>query len=224
MRLKDLPPEERPRERLLEVGPEKLSTAELIAILLGSGIRGRSALHLAQEILAQSGSLRKLLDQGVAGLERIPGVKRAKAVQLVAALELGRRLWREMREARPVVTSAAEAVALLLEELRHRPVEHFVVLVLDTRHHVLDLVHLAVGTADEALVSPREVFAEVLRRRGRKVILAHNHPSGDPTPSAEDVLLTRRLVEAGKLLDVEVVDHIVVGADGYVSLRESGRW
>lgn len=218
--IKALPLAERPRERLIARGPAAVSTAELLAILLGSGEgRGVSALDLAGRLLAEAGGLRELAAAGVADLWRRRGIGPAKAVRLVAAFELGRRAAAEAAE-RTVIRGPADVAKLLGGTLRDLRQEHLCVVLLSTRNHVLGVETVSVGGLDGTVVHPREVFRTALLRSAAAVVLVHNHPSGDPTPSPDDVAITRRLVEAGRLLGVEVIDHVIVGDGRYASLRE----
>jgi DNA repair protein RadC len=216
-----LPPDARPRERLRRAGAAALAPTELLALLLGTGGPGRRAVRVAEGLLATFESLGRLSRAGVEELEQVPGVGPAKAAALVAAFELGRRA-AIPEEARPVIRSAADAARWLVPAMGTLEREHFRVLVLNTRHEVLAAVDVAVGGLNAAAVHPRDVFTEAVRRRAAAVILAHNHPSGHPDPSPDDLALTRRLCEAGRIVGVDVLDHLVVGHGRYVSLRERG--
>jgi DNA repair protein RadC len=220
-RITDLHQAERPRERLAALGPQALSNAELIAILLRVGVRGENAVQVGQRLL-QPG--------GLAGLHRMPfeeltrqrGIGEAKAAQIKAAIELGRRLTIESPEERPTVNSPADAAALLQYEMSALEQEHLRVILLDTRNHVLDIAEIYRGSVNSSQVRVGEVFKAAVRRGAPALIVAHNHPSGDPTPSPDDVAVTRAFVQAGKLLDVDVLDHLVIGQGRYVSLKERG--
>lgn len=229
-RLRELPRGERPRERLLRHGPGALSNAELLAILLriGDASTGRSALDLAREILAlgarrggDESGLGFLVTAAVEELTGVKGIGFAKAVQLKAAVELGRRVAAASR-ARQTVTSPAEAHELLMEEMRHLDREEFRTILLDTKSGVISVEVVSIGTLSSAPVHPREIFKMAVRKNAAALILAHNHPSGDPTPTAEDVGVTRRLAEAGRVLGIEVLDHLVIGDNRYISFRERG--
>lgn len=233
-RVKDLPPEERPRERLLARGPGALSNADLIAILIGSG-SGRhreSALELARRVLAHgrdaspgdqkhAGGLEWLAAARPEDLCQIPGIGPAKAAQLTAAVELGRRL-AAARPPRPRVRCPADVSRLVMAGMRDLDREHFYVVLLNTKHYVVGVELISIGTLNGSMVHPREVFRAAIRRGAAALILVHNHPSGDPSPSPEDVQVTRRLVEAGRLLGMDVLDHVIIGDNRYVSLREQG--
>ncbi|MGI6611257.1 MAG: RadC family protein [Limnochordia bacterium] len=217
-----MPRVERPRERLLAHGPQALSSRELLALVLNTGIAERSSLDLADEMLVRWRDLRKLADASVEEIAQIRGVGPAKAVRLLAALELGRRLLLQTGEQRPQIRCAADVAALSLAKMRDLPREEFVAFLLDTKHRVIEAKTISVGHLSASLVHPRELFREGVRRSAAAMILAHNHPSGDPEPSNEDVRLTHRLQQAGKLLGITVLDHVVIGDNRYVSLRERG--
>jgi DNA repair protein RadC len=219
--IKDLPEQERPRERLIAYGPSSLSDRELLAIIIGSGTRSMSALDLAGALLSKSpdGSLKYLLKASLEELEGFPGVGRALAVRMKASAEIGRRLCLP-NSRRVVIQTPQDAGAILIEKTRHLEAEHFYVMLLDTKNRLLGLEVVSVGTLDASIVHPREVFKPSIRRSAAAVILAHNHPSGDPSPSHEDLSITTRLIEAGRILGIEVLDHLIVGDGRYVSLRE----
>jgi DNA repair protein RadC len=221
--IRELPRTERPRERLQDLGAHALSSAELLAILLGSGSGSRSALAVGQEILAGSaGSLRRIAAQPVASLTVLPGVGTARAVAVHAALELGRRMAAESREEGAPVRSPRDVHALFAPRLEDLPVEEFHVAVLDSQHRLERDITVTRGILNSSLVHPREVFREAIAERAAAVILVHNHPSGDPTPSADDRMVTEQLVAAGRLLDIPVHDHVVIGRGRYVSFAEAG--
>lgn len=220
----ELPAAERPRERLLGAGPGALSDGELVAVLLRTGVAGRSALGLATELLAERGGLPGLLDAGPADLRR-GGLGPAKTASLLAAVELARRLARrEMAERAPMDRPAAVARYLEMRFAR-RGQEVVGAVFLDSRNRLLGEAELYRGTLSRALVEPREVLREALARAAAGMVFFHTHPSGDPTPSAEDLTFTRRLAEAGELIGVTLVDHLVLGHGGrWVSLRQRGAW
>ena len=226
-RLADLAPASRPRERLDAVGAEALTAAELVALLLGTGDGTRSALGLAEDLLARHADredptgLRGLASASAAELRAVPGLGPAKAGRLLAARELGRRLTAQAVPPPTRIASVAGAWRLLAPGLEGLDRERFVVVPLDRKHAVLAVEVVAIGTLDATIVHPREIFKPAIRRSAAAILVAHNHPSGDPTPSAEDVALTRRLREAGEVLGIEVLDHLVIGRGRYASLRES---
>ncbi|TVX87253.1 JAB domain-containing protein [Paenibacillus agilis] len=220
--LRDLPLEDRPRERMIRSGAEALSHAELLAILLRTGTRDESALLLAQRILNRTGSLRSLGDMSVHELTQIRGIGTAKAVQLQASLELGRRMAQTRITEDPFIRRPQDAADMVMETMRHYKREHFMCLYLNTKNRVLGQETISIGTLDASLVHPREVFRAAMKYGSASIICLHNHPSGDPTPSQEDILITRRLMEAGELIGIEVLDHVVIGDNRYVSLKEQG--
>lgn len=213
---------DRPRERLYWNGPAALADAELLALQLGSGTRGRTALDVAREVLAVYGSLGGLAGREAAELARVPGVGPAKAARLAAAFELTRRLRARTPGVRTVLASPADVYAAfgpLMEDLRR---EVFRVALLDAQNGLLRDRVVSEGTLSASLVHPREVFKPAILESAASVILLHNHPSGDPTPSREDIRLTRQLVECARLLDLRIHDHVVIGRGGFVSLAERG--
>lgn len=220
--VKEMPEEERPRERLARVGPQALSTSELLAIILRTGVKGENVVAMASRLLAAHGGLAGLSRVELAQLAQEHGLGPAKAAQLLAALELGRRLMAEAPEERFQIRTPQDAANILIPLIGHQEQEHFVVLFLDTRNRVTDREILYKGSLNTSLVRIAEVFRGAIRRNCAAIIVAHNHPSGDPSPSPEDIALTRRLVEAGKLVEVEVLDHVVIGHNRHVSLRERG--
>jgi DNA repair protein RadC len=216
------PAGDRPRERLYWNGPDALADAELLALQLGSGRRGRSAVDVAREVLAAYGSLNDVAAREAAELARLPGVGRAKAARLAAMFEVSRRLRARAPGVRVTLSGPAEvygAFGPLMEDLQH---EVFRVALLDAQNGLLRDRVISEGTLSASLVHPREVFKPAILESAASVILLHNHPSGDPTPSREDVRLTRQLVECSKLLDLPIHDHVIVGRGRYVSLAEKG--
>jgi DNA repair protein RadC len=221
--IRELPRTERPRERLVDLGAQALSSAELLAILLGSGAGGRTAIALGQDVLAGAGgSLRRIAMQPVASLTGVAGVGMARAVSIHAALELGRRMAAEVRDDGAPVRSPRDVVAFYASRLEDLPVEEFHVAVLDSQHRLERDVTVTRGILNSSLVHPREVFREAIAERAAAVVLVHNHPSGDPTPSTDDRLVTEQLVAAGRLLDIPVHDHVIIGRGRYTSFAEAG--
>lgn len=221
MQLRDLPAGELPRERLIAKGAGQLTDAELLAILLRTGRRGEHVLNLARRIIARlpEGRLSELLRMPAQELARIDGIGLTKAATVLAALELGARAQRRA-QGRPRVDEARAVADLLLPEYRSAPHEHFIVLPLTAKNEIIMVAEVSKGTLTHTLVHPREVFTPAIRCAAAHIILVHNHPSGDPAPSAEDLRITRTLAEAGRLLGIPVIDHIVLGADGYYSFAE----
>ena len=220
--MKDLPPELRPRERMLTDGPAALSTAELLALLIRTGSPTRSALEVATELLCVYGTVERLAGAAPSELCRIPGVGEVKALHLLAAFELGRRLVAQPARRRPLVRTPADAASLVMSSLRFQETERFWVLLLNTKNEVLDRIEISKGGLASSPVHPREVFKAAVRLGAAGVILVHNHPSGDPTPSRADLAITGRLSRAGGLMGIPIIDHIIVGDGSFVSLRERG--
>jgi len=218
--IKELPEGERPRERLQHYGAGSLSNAELLAIILRTGVRGQSTIGLATRLLADFGGLAGLARTSLAELCAINGLGIAKAAQIQAAFELGRRLSVAAPHEKPRVSSPADAANLLMLEMSRLEQEQLRVLLLDTRNRVLASPTIYQGSLNSSFVRVAELFREAIRHNCASIILAHNHPSGDPAPSAADVALTRKVIEAGKLLSIEVLDHIIIGDRRFVSLKE----
>jgi DNA repair protein RadC len=217
-----LPLSEMPRERMARLGPNALSNAELIAVLLGTGSTGESVLHLSQRLLSRVGNLRKMLDVSLEELMAIKGIGMAKAIQLLAAVELGRRVAKTTPEERWTIRSPEDVAELMMEELRYLTQEHFVCLFLNTKNQVIGRNTIFIGSLNSSIVHPREVFKDAIRRSSAAIICLHNHPSGDPTPSKEDIDVTKRLIECGRILGIDVLDHIVIGDGKFCSLKNKG--
>jgi DNA repair protein RadC len=220
--IKELPEGERPRERLEHYGPASLSTAELMAIILRVGSREENVIMLAQRLLTCYGGLSGLAAASYEELAGIKGVGRVKAIELKAAFELGKRLLVAAPHERPTVKSPADAANLLLMEMGPLEQEHLRTVIMDSKNHVLKVHTVYIGSLNTAVVRVGELFREAIRLNAAAVIVAHNHPSGDPTPSPEDVRVTHQIVEAGKLLNIDVLDHLVIGQQRWVSLKERG--
>jgi DNA repair protein RadC len=214
---------DRPREKLAEHGPARLGDNELLAIVLGQGSQSASALELANLVLDRVGGVVGLTRTGFESLRRARGVGPAKAAQMLAAVELGRRTLLNGTERRTAFASPRELAAYLIPRFSARGVEHFGIVLLDARQRLLKAVTLTVGTLDCSVVHPRDVFREAFEGSAAAIVLFHNHPSGDPTPSVDDARLTWRMVEAGELLGVDVLDHLVLADARYYSFREDGR-
>jgi DNA repair protein RadC len=219
--IKQLPPELRPRERLLAAGPSALSDGELLGLLFGIGSREKTAVELAGEVLSEAGGLHGLYDVSVHELVEINGIGEAKACVILAAVELGRRIGQVRNPGRPVISSPADVERLLRGRIANLDRENFVVVLLNTKNEVIETSTVSVGTLSASLVHPREVFKPAIRASAASVVLAHNHPSGKVEPSREDREVTRRIGEAAGILGVEVLDHVIVG-DGYFSMKEHG--
>ena len=221
--IRDLPADERPRERLEHYGPGALNNAELIAIILRMGNTRASALQLATELLSTYRGLRGVAEASVQELSTVNGIGPAKACQLKAAFELGKRLATIADELRPIITSPQDAANLVMEKMRYYPEERFTVLFLDARHQVISAPdEISKGTLNASLVHPREVFKAAIKATAAAVLLVHNHPSGDPAPSKEDLALTARMKQTGELVGIPVLDHLIIGDGRFVSLKDQG--
>lgn len=222
--IKELPEDERPREKLFAKGPQALSNAELIAILLRTGTKHDSAVSIAQKLLKKYEAL------GIAALSGLTpqelsaenGIGPAKAVTIVAAIELGKRLSDLASIERPIIRNPKDAAYLMMPQLRFEKKELFIAVMLSTKNHVLATPVISVGTLNASIVHPREVFRQAIIFSAAAVILVHNHPSGDPSPSKEDITLTKQLIAAGKVMGIDVLDHVIIGDKRYVSLKEKG--
>jgi DNA repair protein RadC len=220
--IRDMAELERPRERLIQAGPEALSTAELLAIVLRGGLPGENVLRLAERLLAQFENLPGLARATISELMTAYGIGPAKAAEIKAALEIGRRLAASSPEERPRVTTPDDAFHLLKTEMMFLEQEHLRLILLDTRNRVLRTPTIYVGSLNTSVVRVGELFRAAIRENAAAFIVAHNHPSGDPSPSPEDINVTRQIVQAGKLLDVGVLDHIIIGRGRFVSLKQRG--
>ena len=228
LRIKDLPDAERPRERLLALGADKLQTAELVAILLRTGMKGMSALDISHQLLQKFGTLENLAKASLDDIRKIKGIGRDKAIALKSAFTLAQRMARELQRDMPLLDNPENIADLLREENRMYDVENFQVVLLNTRRRLIRVERISQGTLDTILVHPREVFKTAISAGAAAIVLAHNHPSGDPTPSEADIKVTRDLIRAGQLLKIDVLDHIILGRATeerpryFVSLRELG--
>lgn len=220
--IRDMAAGERPRERLVQVGPTAVSTAELLAILLRTGVPGENVVRLAERLLIQFKDLPGLARASIPELMTVHGVGEAKAVEIKAALEIGRRLLASAPQEKPRVSSPADAANLLMSEMMFLEKEHLKLVLLDTRNNVLGTPTIYVGSLNTSVIRVAELFRAAIRENAAAFIVAHNHPSGDPSPSPEDIRVTRQLAQAGKLLDIEVLDHVIIGHQRYVSLKERG--
>ena len=220
-RMKELPIDDRPREKLINNGAAALTDSELLAILIGSGTQEKSALDIARDLTADNGILKNIaLVHDVKELAKTKGLGRAKAALIIAALELGRRIASAEPLVRDSITSPENGVALLMPRLRYESKEHFLVVLLNSKNKVLDVEQISEGSLNSSVVHPREVFAPAVLHHAAAILTAHNHPSGDPTPSKEDKDLTNTLVQAGKYMGIPVLDHIIIGDAKYFSFKE----
>jgi DNA repair protein RadC len=218
----DLPRAERPRERLQALGAEALSSLELLALIIGRGIAGKSAMHIAQELLAKFGNVHAVALATLEELSGVKGIGLAKAAQLRAAFELGRRQDLAPEVGRYSIKEPERLVKALRKSIQEKAKEHFKLVLLNTRNKIIGISTISVGTLNASLVHPREVFRDALTHNASSIILVHNHPSDDPEPSDDDLAITRRLADAGRLMGIEVLDHIIIARSGYTSLKGKG--
>ncbi|SDZ03994.1 DNA repair protein RadC [Evansella caseinilytica] len=222
MLIRDVPKNERPRERMIREGSQSLSNQDLIALVLGSGTRSESVLELSGRVLQHFDGLKLLKEASVKELQMIRGIGEAKAVQLKAAMELGKRIQQYSAEERYVIRSPEDVAKYMMEDMRHLTQENFVCLYLNTKNHVIHKQTIFIGSLNSSIVHPREVFKEAFRYSAAAVICLHNHPSGDVTPSREDIEVTKRLAQCGSMLGIDMLDHIIIGDHRYCSLKEKG--
>jgi DNA repair protein RadC len=221
--MKDVALHDRPREKLQRLGAAALGDNELVAIVLGSGARGCGALELANRLLERAGGLHGLTRAAVGELHLVPGVGDARAAQVLAAVELGRRTLVRGTTDRPRLSTPRQLASYLLPQYGAAAVEQFGIVMLDTKHRMIRIKILSIGSLDTTVVHPREVFREATSASAAAIVLFHNHPSGDPTPSADDLVLTTRMVNAGDIMGIDVVDHLILADQRYFSLVEAGR-
>jgi DNA repair protein RadC len=219
--ISEMPGDERPRERLLAQGAASLSSAELLAIILRTGTAEENVLHLAERLLAHYNGLHGLAQAMPADLQQMKGLGAAKIAQILAALEIGKRLMTYRPGERPIINSAADAARLVLD-MNHLPQEHVRVILLDSMRRVVAITTVYIGTINASVLRVSEIYREAVTRNCPAMILAHNHPAGDANPSPEDIELTRTLIAAGQLLDIVLLDHLVIGHHGWASLKEMG--
>lgn len=221
--IRDLPSEERPRERMQRLGADALSTQEILALILGRGISGESVMVTVQRMLSHFGSLRGIAGASVEEMAQVRGIGLAKACQIKAAFELAMRLEVAPEPGEKQSVKTPEDVAKMVQgRLRGEKKEHFLTVLLDTRGQVIKTVEVSIGSLDSSIVHPREVFKEALSASAASVIFVHNHPSGNPEPSTDDIELTKRLAQAGEIMGIDVLDHVIIGDSKYVSLKRQG--
>ena len=218
--IKELPEEERPREKLLKYGAEKLSNAELLALIIRTGNREKTAIRLARDLLTRAGGLTSLNDLSVEEMKRIKGIGLAKGSQIRAVVELSKRLFASTGETKINVKNPRDVINLVMPDLRYASQEIFKLILLDVKNQVIAVPEISRGCLTGSSAHPRDVFREAIRRSSAALILVHNHPSGIPEPSSQDIEITRRLFEAGELMGIQVLDHIIVGDGQFVSLKE----
>jgi len=222
MLIRDTPKEERPRERFLQEGPKSLSNQELLALLLRTGTKNESVIQLASRLIRTFEGLRLLKDASIEEITAIHGIGEAKAIQILASIEIGRRINSLNNQDRYVIRSPEDCANYCMDEMRFLTQEHFVCLYLNTKNQVLHKQTIFIGSLNASIVHPREVYKEAFRRSAASIICLHNHPSGDPQPSREDIEVTKRLVECGKIIGIELLDHVIIGEQKFISLKEKG--
>lgn len=220
--IKDIKSEDRPRERLIKYGPEALSNSELLAIILRTGNNSETAIDIATRLISKSEGLKFLSTCTIEELIMEKGIGNAKASQIKAALELGKRLRNYRSDNRVKISSPEDIADLVMEDMRYLKKEYLKVIFLNTKNIVIDVKDLSIGSLNASVVHPREIFSEAIRRSSASIIICHNHPSGDPTSSQEDINITRRLFEVGKLVGIDLLDHVIIGDGSYISLKEKG--
>lgn len=220
--IKELPLEVRPRERLSHYGAANLSDPELLAIVIGTGTKNESALHLSERILSQFETLGALSQASLEELSNVNGIGAAKSAKVLASIELGRRLILAPPTQRITISSPPDIVKLLMSEMRYFDRECFKAVILNTKNEIIKILDVSIGSLNSSVVHPRELYKFVIKHNGAALIVAHNHPSGNPAPSSEDIKLTKRLNEAGEILGIELLDHIILGDGNFVSLKEEG--
>jgi DNA repair protein RadC len=220
--IRDYPTDERPRERMVQSGAASLSNQELLAIILRTGTKSESVLQLSNRVLTTFEGLRLLKEASLEEITDINGIGLAKAVQIMAAVEIGRRIANLEYDDRYSIRSPEDGANYVMNDMRFLSQEHFVCLYLNTKNQVLHKQTIFIGSLNASIVHPREVFKEAFRRSAASIICIHNHPSGDPTPSREDIEVTKRLAECGKIIGIDVLDHLIIGEKKYVSLKEKG--
>lgn len=220
--IRDVHQADRPRERLIRQGAESLSNQELIAILLRTGTKQESVLHLANRVLTYFEQLHELKTATIEEMTAVKGIGEAKGVQLLAAIELGRRLAQQKTDGKFTVRSPKDAATFLMADMTSLKQENFVVLFMNVKNQVLHRQTIFIGSLNASIVHPREIFREAVKRSAASIICAHNHPSGNPSPSPEDIEVTKRLQEAGKIMGIELLDHVIIGDHQFISLKEKG--
>jgi DNA repair protein RadC len=218
----DLPRPERPRERLQKFGPEALSAQELLALVIGRGIPKKSVMSIAQELLVRFGNIRAISQATIEELSQIKGIGLAKAAQIKASFELGKRGDLEPEVKDFDIKNPESVVKAIRASIQDKAKEHFKLILLNPRNKIIGISTISIGTLNASLVHPREVFKDAITHGAASVVLAHNHPSGDPEPSEDDLKITKKLVESGKILGIEVIDHIIIGKNGFFSFKEKG--
>lgn len=220
--LKNVPLCERPRERLIKYGPEVLTNSELIAVIIGTGTKSEGVMNLSLKLLEEDEGIQFLSTSTIAELKSYKGIGSVKAAQIKAAVELGRRMRNYRSERKIRISSPSEAAELVMEDMRYLKKEMLKVIFLNTKNYVMDIKDVSIGSLSSSIVHPREIYTEAIKKCCASIIVSHNHPSGDPQPSSEDISVTKRIAEAGKIIGIELTDHIIIGDGIYTSMKEKG--
>jgi len=218
--VRDLPKTERPRERLIKLGPEALSAQELLALIIARGIPGKSVMNIAQELLSKFGNIKEVSEATIEQLCEIRGIGPAKAAQIKACFEIGKRGELEPEQKKYDIKNPQAIVKAVGASIKNKAKEHFKLIILDSRNKIIDITNVSIGTLNANLAHPREIFKDAISHNAASVVLVHNHPSGDPEASEDDLKITKQLVEAGRILGIEVLDHIVIGKNSFVSMKD----
>lgn len=222
LKIKDLPENERPREKILRYGAEYLSNSELLALILRTGTKEESVLNLCDRLLSHCGGINGISGSSISDLEQVKGIGEAKATQILALEELATRFNSFKSGTEYAVNSPKDVSIYMMGQMKNLKKEYFKLIMLNTKNIIISVKDISIGNLNSSIVHPREVFIEAIKLSSASVILCHNHPSGDPTPSKEDILITKRLRECGTLLGIEVLDHVIIGNEAYISLKEKG--
>jgi DNA repair protein RadC len=222
LKITDLPYNERPREKLIRYGASELSNSELLAVVLRCGTKSENIINLCNRILIEAGGLNGLFDFSCEEFMKINGIGAAKATQLLSIAELSKRFKSFKSGEISKIKSPKDAVDLIMEEMRYLKEEHLKVIMMNTKNIVISIKDVSIGSLNSSIVHPREVFLEAIKKSSASILICHNHPSGDPTPSTEDIEITKRLIECGKLLGIDILDHLIIGNGRYISLKEKG--
>ncbi|CBZ04900.1 JAB domain-containing protein [Clostridium botulinum] len=221
-KIKDLPKNERPQERLIRYGAEVLSNSELLAVILRTGTKNQNIMMLASSLIKETGGLDQLFNQSIEELTKIKGIGVTKAVQILALSELSKRFKTYKSGNEYKINTPLDVSNLVMEDMKYLKQEKLKILILNTKNIVTYTRDVFIGTLNSSIVHPREIFCEAIKKNGASIIICHNHPSGDPTPSKEDINITLRLKECGKLIGIDLLDHIIIGENKYVSMKEKG--
>ncbi|NFM77414.1 JAB domain-containing protein [Clostridium botulinum] len=221
-KIKDLPKNERPQERLIRYGAEVLSNSELLAVILRTGTKNQNIMMLASSLIKETGGLDQLFNQSIEELTKIKGIGVTKAVQILALSELSKRFKTYKSGNEYKISTSLDVSNLVMEDMKYLKQEKLKILILNTKNIVTYIRDVFIGTLNSSIVHPREIFCEAIKKNGASIIICHNHPSGDPTPSKEDINITLRLKECGKLIGIDLLDHIIIGENKYVSMKEKG--